>query len=54
VDGRNRATDGRQRLRVVVADDDPVVRRALRDAIQAKVKSLFGIELEQEPVQIGG
>ena len=27
---------------------------ALRDAIQAKVKSLFGIELEQEPVQIGG
>lgn len=26
---------------------------ALRDAIQAKVRTLFGIDLEQEPVQIG-
>jgi UDP-N-acetylmuramate dehydrogenase len=26
---------------------------ALRDAIRAKVKALFGIELEQEPVQLG-
>ncbi|MDE1175075.1 MAG: UDP-N-acetylmuramate dehydrogenase [Edaphobacter sp.] len=27
---------------------------ALRDTIRAKVKSIFGIELEQEPVQLGG
>ena len=27
---------------------------ALRDAIQAKVKGMFHIELEQEPVQLGG
>ncbi len=26
---------------------------ALRDTIQAKVKALFGVELEQEPVQLG-
>jgi UDP-N-acetylmuramate dehydrogenase len=26
---------------------------ALRDVIQAKVKSLFNIRLEQEPVQLG-